>query len=131
MQWLKLAEARAKALLEGATGKRIKQIVPLTAARRFGDAFTPDLSELKVPAASLLSTGSSPASGAFSVAEAALQAALSDSAFESEGSALIDLPTEGAGPTASLSGSALDPQSELAQILQGVSESSAPSEFGD
>ena len=131
VKWLELAEARAKALLQGATGKRIEQIVPLTAARRFGDAFTPDLSELKAPGASLLSTGSSPASGAFSLAESALQAALSDSLFASDEGVLVDVPTDGAGPTSSLSGSSLDPQSELAQLLQGASGTPAAVESGD
>jgi len=74
--WLATAEARAASLLDGATGERVERIETLTAARRFGDAFTPDLSELDIAGESLLASGSAPGTGAFALAEAALQMAL-------------------------------------------------------
>jgi peptidoglycan LD-endopeptidase LytH len=77
IDWLREAEAAAQGLVGRATGERIEKIDSLTAARRFGDAFAPDLSELEISGESLLASGSSPATGAFAVAEAALQMALS------------------------------------------------------
>ncbi|HEU4480278.1 MAG TPA: hypothetical protein VFS18_00205, partial [Actinomycetota bacterium] len=55
-----------------------------TAERLFGDAFAPDLSELTVSGESLWASGSSPATGAFALAEAALQAALAQGTFATE-----------------------------------------------
>ena len=85
--WLKKAEAHAEASFEHLTGKKIEDIEETTSTRRFGDSFAPDISELRVSSESLLAAGSSPASGAFNLAETALRAALSGA------------QTGGAGPT--------------------------------
>jgi hypothetical protein len=81
VRWLRAAEDHAALVAAKAQGKRVAQIDSLTAARRFGDAFAPDLSELKMSGESLWSSGSTPASGTFALAEAALQAALSGRRF--------------------------------------------------
>lgn len=79
IRWLREAEANAEILVAKASGERVQRIDSLTAARRFGDAFVPDMSVLELPGESLLAAGSSPATGAFALAEAALQMALSNS----------------------------------------------------
>jgi hypothetical protein len=81
VRWLRAAEDHAALVAARAQGKRVAQIDSLTAARRFGDAFAPDLSELQISGESLWSSGSTPASGTFALAEAALQAALSGQRF--------------------------------------------------
>jgi hypothetical protein len=75
--WLHTAELRVLGVVSKATNRRIRAIDRLTLERRFGDAFAPDLAEMKVSGESLWASGSSPATGAFALAEAALQAALS------------------------------------------------------
>ncbi|MBA2724854.1 MAG: M23 family metallopeptidase [Actinobacteria bacterium] len=82
--WLREAEARVMVTLTQKENKRIAQIDRLTTARFFGDWAGPDLSELDVSGESLWASGSSPATGAFGLAEAALQAALSDGADVSQ-----------------------------------------------
>ena len=121
--WLREAEDNASRLLVSAQGKRQKQLPALTAARRFGDAFTPDRSFLPGGSGeSLWASGSSPATGTFALAEAALQAALSE---QLDAPTIVGVPTaeEGAGDTGSL-----DPESQLAKLLK---HSRDISEVGD
>jgi hypothetical protein len=75
--WLHAAELRVLGVVSKATDKKVAAIDRLTLERRFGDSFAPDLSEMKVSGESLWASGSSPATGAFALAQAALQAALS------------------------------------------------------
>lgn len=77
VKWLREAESRVVKTVARKENQRVAQIDRLTAARFFGDWATPDLSELSVSGESLWASGSSPATGAFGLAEAALQAALS------------------------------------------------------
>ncbi|MDQ3958142.1 MAG: M23 family metallopeptidase, partial [Actinomycetota bacterium] len=79
--WLRAAQARALGLEARTATKRVKIADRLTFARQFGDAFAPDRSELQVSGESLWASGSSPATGAFALAEAALQEALARSTF--------------------------------------------------
>ena len=110
--WLRAAEDDAFDLLASVQGKRQKQVPTLTAARRFGDAFAPDRSVLAGGAGEALwASGSSPATGAFALAEIALQAALSERVFEPD--AILVPTSEGAGVE-----QALDPQSTLAELLK-------------
>lgn len=114
VRWLRLAEARAAQLLVAATGERQKQLPTLTAARRFGDAFAPDRSLfLGGESESLWASGRSPATGAFAVAEAALQAALAEH-VDAPSFVGVPMVEEGAGDT-----STLDPRSALARLLNG------------
>jgi len=76
VRWLHEAEARVLQLVAEKTGEQVQQIDRLTLARRFGDSFAPDLSELSVSGESLWAAGASPEAGALGLAEAALQAAL-------------------------------------------------------
>jgi murein DD-endopeptidase MepM/ murein hydrolase activator NlpD len=76
VKWLHAAELRVLGAISKARNERIAQIDRLTLARRFGDSFAPDLAEMSVSGESLYASGSSPATGAFALAEAALQAAL-------------------------------------------------------
>ena len=99
VSWLRKAENNALDLVGARVRERIENIAPLTAQRRFGDAFLPSRAELTVPSESLWASGSYPASGAFGLAEAALQAALSDS--------FVNPETE--QETATIEASAVDP----------------------
>jgi hypothetical protein len=112
IDWLREAEDNASTLLASVQGQRQKQLPTLTAARRFGDAFAPDRSVLSGGAGeSLWASGSSPATGAFALAEIALQAALAERVYE-PGAVLV--PTaEGAGVEG-----LLDPESTLAELLK-------------
>lgn len=115
IDWLQEAEKRVLGVVTKTTEKRVKQKETLTAARRFGDAFTPDLSELRIESGSLWASGSDPATGAFTLAESALQAALSTGAETDEGE-----PQEadfylGAGNSLP---ALFDPDSGLAQLLE-------------
>ena len=85
IDWLHEAETRVLGVVTKTQEKKVKQQPTLTAARRFGDAFAPDLSELRIESGSLWASGSDPASGAFVLAESALQAALSTGAETDEG----------------------------------------------
>jgi hypothetical protein len=78
--WLKKAEENAEDALQRLTGKSIDEYAERRSMRRFGDTFSPDISELRVSSESLLAAGSSPASGAFNLAETALRAALASAA---------------------------------------------------
>jgi len=85
VRWLHTAERRVLGVVTKTTKKRVKQKLTLTAARRFGDAFAPDLSELRIESGSLWASGSDPATGAYAIAESALQAALSTGAESDSG----------------------------------------------
>ncbi len=112
VEWLHIAERRVLGVVSKATEKRVKQQPTLTAARRFGDSFRPDLSELRIAGESLWASGSDPASGAFALAESALQAALSGSSVTFETGQPIGYI--GAGSNVS---EGLDPDSQLARLL--------------
>jgi murein DD-endopeptidase MepM/ murein hydrolase activator NlpD len=120
VKWLREAEANAAGLAGRAEGKRQKQIAALTAARRFGDAFGPDLSEFRVSGESLWASGSSPATGALGLAESALQSALASAAVES-GTVAQPLAgvdgVDGFGTGAAV----MDPAAQLA-VFMGESE---------
>lgn len=112
ISWLREAEDRALNLLASVQIERQKQIPTLTAARRFGDAFAPDFSVLAGGAGeSLWASGTSPATGTFALAEAALQAALAEHVDDPR--AVLVPTSEGAGV-----GGFLDPESTLAQLLK-------------
>ena len=67
-------------------GHSIKFREEETQSRLFGDTFAPDISELKISSEALLAAGSG--GGAFGLAEAALQSALSaqqDSVYDPHG----------------------------------------------
>lgn len=129
IRWLEEAERNARSLFTRETGKRLVQIEPLTTARRFGDTFMPDTSELLDATESLWATGSTPAAGAFGLAESVLQAALAESAFEAATSTVA--PVDPSGASADDSGRGLlDPESQLAQLLSGGAPSST-GESGD
>ncbi|MDP9069517.1 MAG: M23 family metallopeptidase [Actinomycetota bacterium] len=116
VQWLRAAETRVLGVVNKTDKKRQKQYESgaITAARRFGDGFVPDRSELTFAGESLWATGSSPASGAFGLAEAALQEALSTNGLE-----LGILPTPVDLQLPQSEGRAvLDPSSALAQMLE-------------
>jgi len=78
VKWLHEAERRVLGEVSVQTRKTIQNAPSLTLERRFGDGFAPDLSVLEISGESLWATGSSPATGAFALAEVALQAALAD-----------------------------------------------------
>lgn len=120
VRWLREAEANAAGLAGRAEGKRQKQIAALTAARRFGDAFGPDLSEFRVSGESLWASGSSPATGALGLAESALQSALASAAVQSGG---VAPPLTGANGIDGFGtgSSVMDPAAELA-VFMGESE---------
>jgi murein DD-endopeptidase MepM/ murein hydrolase activator NlpD len=80
--WLHRAERRVLGVVSRATNERVKQREFHMAARRFGDSFAPVVSEVRVTGDSLWASGSSPAAGAFALAESALQAALAESMFD-------------------------------------------------
>jgi hypothetical protein len=112
--WLRQAQLRGLGLEARTVSKRVKIADRLTFARQFGDAFAPDRSELDVSGGSLWASGSSPATGAFALAESALTEALARNTF-----ALGDAPaafTElGAGT--GVEDGVLDPSARLAEIL--------------
>ena len=76
IRWLRQAERKAARLVVRAEGDRVSEIPTLTAARRFGDAFAPDLSEFSVAGGAPWASGSVPVGGAFGLAQVALQEAL-------------------------------------------------------
>lgn len=115
IRWLREAEANARNYLAEVTVKKIKNIEFHTDVRLFGDAFEPDRSELSVAGESLWASGSYPTSGAFVLAETALQAALSETGFAPAVASMldsVDLSGEGAG----LEG-LRDPNYVLGQIM--------------
>ncbi len=116
VRWLREAEDRVLGVVNKTDKKRQKQYESgaITAARRFGDGFVPDRSELTFAGESLWATGSSPASGAFGLAEAALQEALSTNGLEL---GILPMPDDLKLPQ-SQGQAALDPSSALAQMLE-------------
>ena len=112
--WLRQAQTRALGLEARTASKRVRIADRLTFARQFGDAFAPDRSELTVSGGSLWASGSSPATGAFALAESALAEALARNTFAlgDPGAALTEI---GAGT--GVEEPALDPRSRLAEIL--------------
>jgi hypothetical protein len=99
----------------------------LTAARRFGDAFVPDRTQLRFSGESLWAAGQSPASGAFGLAQAALQEALSTNGLEL---GILPVPNDLQLPQDE-SRSSLPPDSVLAQMLQESSQSHTHAEGTD
>ena len=122
--WLAEAERNAGFTVTKETGRRVRQIEPLTLARRFGDAFAPDLSVLGISGESLWATGSSPASGTLDLAQAALQAALSEGISTGTANApQAGNPVSGQTDEASAA-EELDPNSELSRLINGDAETS-------
>ncbi len=132
VSWLRAAEQRvlgAEGVVEKTDEKRQKKYESgaITAARRFGDSFAPDRSELTFAGESLWATGSSPASGAFGLAEAALQEALSTNGLEL---GILPMPVDLELPQAQ--GQAeLEEGSALAQFLEDATHSHSHSEGSD
>ena len=126
VSWLREAQFRALGLEARTTTKRVRIADRLTFARQFGDAFAPDRSELEVSGESLWASGSSPATGAFALAEVALQEALAQSTF-AFGEVPAELADLGAGTDAE---GILEPHSRLAEILESHAHGS-PRETGD
>ena len=130
VRWLREAESRvlgSSGVVAKATTKRQRQVPTLTAARRFGDAFVPDRSELRIAGESLWASGSSPASGAFGLAEAALQEALSTNGSEL---GILPIPLDLQLPQ-SQGQAVLDPDSLLAQILEESTNTQSQTEGTD
>ena len=127
VSWLRAAQLRALGLEARTTTKRVKIADRLTFARQFGDAFAPDRSELEVSGESLWASGSSPATGAFALAEVALQEALAESTF-AFGDAPAELADLGAGSGVE---GILEPHSKLAEILDLHSHEADATESGD
>ncbi len=122
--WLRQAQMRALGLEARTVDKRVKIADRLTFARQFGDAFAPDRSELTVSGGSLWASGSSPATGAFALAESALQEALARTTFalDEPAAAFTEL---GAGTGVE---GALEVDSRLTELLSGHDHST---ESGD
>ncbi len=85
VRWVREAERRVLGIVVKQQKRVIRTSDARITERLFGDAFAPDLAEIDISGESLLASGSSPATGAFSVAETALQAALAEAL---EGSSL-------------------------------------------
>lgn len=114
--WLRQAQGRALGLEARTVDRRVRIADRLTFARQFGDAFAPDRSELTVSGGSLWASGSSPATGAFALAESALQEALARTTFaldETTTTAFTDL-----GVGNAVEGEAA-PDSRLTDLLSG------------
>ena len=127
VRWLHTAERRVIGVVTKTQKTRIRQNVQLTLERRFGDTFVPTRAELKINGESLLASGTSPATGAFGLAEAALQEALSANGFE-----LGIVPEVGVVPVeAPLDTEVLDPESTLGQLLESARTSGSHAETGD
>jgi hypothetical protein len=123
--WLRQAQTRALGLEARTVDKRVKIADRLTFARQFGDAFAPDRSELTVSGGSLWASGSSPATGAFALAESALQEALARTTFA------LDAPTTAfadVGASAGIEEGVVAPDSALSELLSGHDHST---ESGD
>jgi murein DD-endopeptidase MepM/ murein hydrolase activator NlpD len=112
--WLKKAEENAEDALQRLTGKVYEELDERRSMRRFGDTFSPDISELRVSSESLLASGSSPASGAFNLAETALRAALASAAEQPSVQPTPGSLTAGAGRSDSRFADLLEVSSPLA-----------------
>ena len=130
VRWLREAENRVANVVVKTDKKRQRQYQSgaITAARRFGDAFAPDRSELSIAGESLWASGSSPASGAFGLAEAALQEALATNGLEL---GILPVPVDLELPQPTPGGSTLEEGSALAELLRDSTASSAPIEDSD
>jgi peptidoglycan LD-endopeptidase LytH len=127
VRWLHIAERRVLGVVTKTQRKHVRQNVQLTLERRFGDMFAPSRSELEINGESLWASGTSPATGAFGLAEAALQEALSTNGLE-----LGIVPEVGVVPReAPLETELLDPDSALGQLLESARTSSTHSESSD
>lgn len=129
VRWLRQAESRLSGVVAETDKKRQKEYESgaITAARRFGDAFAPDRSELSIAGESLWASGSSPASGAFGLAEAALQEALSTNGLEL---GIVPVPVDLQLPQ-SQGQPELQNDSALAQLLKDSTASNSYSEGSD
>lgn len=125
--WLDEAERRVLGVVVKTTTKRQKQVPTLTAARRFGDAFAPDRSQLRFSGESLWAAGQSPASGAFGLAQAALQEALSTNGIEL---GIVPTPVDLQLPQDE-GRSSLPPDSALAQMLESSTHTHSHTEGTD
>ena len=76
-----LQATRALGSVDKTTDRRERTIEAHITRRLFGDAFAPDLSEQEIPSEALWAAGANPASGAFGLAQSALQAALAQNAL--------------------------------------------------
>lgn len=118
VNWLHTAERRVLGVVTKTTEKRVKNKDVHTAARMFGDEFTPDLSELRIASESLWASGSDPASGTFSLAQSVLSSALSGDVDTDQGARPQDAQYYiGAGRTVS---ALFDPDNDLAQLLNSA-----------
>ena len=115
VDWLHEAERRVLGVVTKTTEKKVKNQPTLTAERLFGDGYMPDLSVLRIGSESLWASGSDPTSGAFVLAESALQSALSGGA-ETDAGAPQDVDYYlGAGRSMP---ALFDPDSGLAELLE-------------
>jgi murein DD-endopeptidase MepM/ murein hydrolase activator NlpD len=115
INWLHAAEDHALTLVGKTTRKNIRKQPERTLERLFGDGFAPDRSELRVSGESLYAAGSAPSTGAFALAQTALQAALSENSLS---------PTPSTAPEIDEGTSLLDPDSALARLLNSSAASS-------
>lgn len=122
--WLRQAQMRALGLEARTQSKRVRIADRLTFARQFGDAFAPDRSELTVSGGSLWASGSSPATGAFALAESALQEALARTTF-ALGEPAAAFTEIGAGTGVE---TPLEPDSRISELISGETHST---ESGD
>lgn len=129
VRWLRLAENRVLGVVTKTDQKRQRQYESgaITAARRFGDLFAPGRSKLSIAGESLWASGSSPASGAFGLAEAALQEALSTNGLEL---GIIPIPLDLQLPQ-SEAPVELEEGSALALLLEDSTHTHSHSEGGD
>ncbi len=108
-RWLRTAEKNAIRLAQTAAHKKVRKQDVFAAAHRFGDAFVPSLAEFDISGDPLLASGTTPASGAFALAEAAVQAALSQAAIATEASATVDADGAGTSSGSGLEGVGVSP----------------------
>ncbi|HJR45345.1 MAG TPA: hypothetical protein VJ927_07045, partial [Actinomycetota bacterium] len=129
VRWLHQAERRVLGVVVKTDRKRQREYESgaITAARRFGDSFVPGRSELTFAGESLWAAGSSPASGAFGLAEAALQEALSTNGLEL---GILPVPVDLQLPQAQ-GQTVLEPDSLLAKILEERTHAHSHSEGSD
>lgn len=125
VRWLRTAERRVLGVVVETDRKRQREYESgaITAARRFGDSFVPGRSELTFAGESLWAAGSSPASGAFGLAEAALQEALSTNGLQL---GILPVPVDLQLPQ-SQGQTVLEPDSLLAQILEEATDTQTES----
>jgi murein DD-endopeptidase MepM/ murein hydrolase activator NlpD len=99
VRWVREAERRVLGIVVKEQKRVVRTSDARTTERLFGDAFAPDLAEIDISGESLLASGSSPATGAFAVAETALQAALAEalegSSIGSSGGVVADAHLHG------------------------------------